>query len=234
MIPSDKALRLVHSPGAGDRGRRPPRWRLEVEVRVADPVVAAALSTIARSTATRTSLRQDDGAPTARPASPDGNSASGVRRFTSLLITDRTPTSTAPRAWSGAQGAATVLVVGSMPYDARWALQTMAAVPVHGMVPAQRPADLVEVLAALADDVVQVPASVVEMARSAPALTGEQYELAEQLVAGRSNPEICRALGISQSGVKRRLSTLFELFEVENRVQAAALAAGLGIRPATR
>ena len=134
----------------------------------------------------------------------------------------------------GLSGTATVLVVGATPYDARWALQTMASVPVHGMVPAQRPADLAEVLASLAADVVRVPASVVELARAAPALTREQHLLAELLVAGRSNPEICRVMGISQSGVKRRLSGLFELFGGGNRVQAAAVAAGLGIRPAPR
>ncbi len=125
-----------------------------------------------------------------------------------------------------------MLVVGPTPYDARWALQTMSTVPVHGMVLAERPDGLSDVLAALAADVVRVPASIIEAARSAPALTGEQHRLAEQLVAGCSNPEICRALGISPSGVKRRLSTLFELLEVDNRVQAAALAARLGIRPA--
>ena len=234
MIPSDKALRLVHSPGTSGRGRRPARWQVDIEVRVADPVVAAALSTVARSTVPRPTSAQPLDA-SSRAASLDGTvPTSGPARFSRLLITDSMPTATGTYAWSGVSGTATVLVVGPTPYDARWALQTMAAVPVHGMVPAQRPADLADVLASLADDVVQVPASVVELARAAPALTDEQHLLAELLVAGRSNPEICRVMGISQSGVKRRLSALFELFDVDNRVQAAAVAAGLGVRPAQR
>ena len=151
-----------------------------------------------------------------------------------MLITDTTPTVAQGGGQHGAPGTANVLVVGPTPYDARWALQTMSTVPVHGMVLAERPAGLAEVLASLAADVVRVPVSIVEAARSAPALTDEQQRLASYLVAGCSNPEMCGALGISQSGVKRRLSTLFELLEVDNRVQAAALAARLGIRAARR
>ncbi len=234
VIPSDKALRLVHSPGVSGRGRRPARWQVDIEVRVADPVVGAALSTVARSAVPRSTAARPLGA-SSGAASLDGTApTSGPARFSRLLITDVSPTPPGDHAWSGVSGTATVLVVGPTPYDARWALQTMATVPVHGMVPAQRPADLAEVLASLAGDVVQVPASVVELARAAPALTHEQHVLAELLVAGRSNPEICRVMDISQSGVKRRLSSLFELFEVDNRVQAAAVAAGLGIRPASR
>ncbi len=232
-------------------------------MRVSDPVLAAALSTVARnavvhSPASSSAPAPHDGAPldagpldaspleggphdgaphggASGPGSLDGStSTSGPDRLTRVLVTDRAPTSKGPRAWSGDRATGTVLVVGPTPYDARWALQAMATVPVHGVVPAQHPGRLADVLAALAVDVVQVPASVVELARSAPALTDEQHTLAELLVAGRSNPEICRVMGISQSGVKRRLSALFDLFEVDNRVQAAAVAAGLGIRAAAR
>lgn len=127
---------------------------------------------------------------------------------------------------------ATVLVIGPTPFDARRALDLMVAVPFHGMITPDRPEGMNDVLDALDHQGVFVPVEVIERARTVPALTDLDLALAAELMAGRTNPQISATLGLSISGLKRRLTMLFELLEVDNRVQAAATAARLGVPPA--
>jgi two-component system, NarL family, response regulator LiaR len=55
-------------------------------------------------------------------------------------------------------------------------------------------------------------------------LTPREVPVLEQIVEGRSNPEIAEALGISVQTVKEHVASLMEKLGVENRTQAAVQA----------
>jgi two-component system, NarL family, nitrate/nitrite response regulator NarL len=60
-------------------------------------------------------------------------------------------------------------------------------------------------------------------------LTPRERELLEHLVAGRSNGQIARALGLSEKTIRNGFSSVFAKLQVSDRVQAALLAKELGV-----
>lgn len=67
-----------------------------------------------------------------------------------------------------------------------------------------------------------VPRFLLEREAGAPAegLSGRQLEVLAQLVEGRSNKEIARALALSESTVKTHLAAIFRVLKARNRTQA--------------
>lgn len=53
-------------------------------------------------------------------------------------------------------------------------------------------------------------------------LTGRQIEVLAQLIQGRSNKEIARALGMAEPTVKGHLVTIFRVLRVRNRAEAVS------------
>lgn len=120
------------------------------------------------------------------------------------------------------------------------------AAGVHGYVPKGLGVeDLAKALQLILEGFVYVPASLPDLpARkraSAPgghplasegverlaALTPRQREVLELIVAGKSNKEIARALGLGEGTVKVHLAALFRNLGVNNRAAAAAAGARL-------
>lgn len=56
-------------------------------------------------------------------------------------------------------------------------------------------------------------------------LTARQIEVLQLIVEGKSNKEIARSLNMAHTTVKAHLATIFRTLEVENRTQAAIIAA---------
>lgn len=67
-----------------------------------------------------------------------------------------------------------------------------------------------------------VPPFLVQRERQAPAevLSERQLDVLGQLVEGRSNKEIARALAVAESTVKTHLAGIFRVLKVRNRTQA--------------
>lgn len=67
-----------------------------------------------------------------------------------------------------------------------------------------------------------VPPFLLQRDRFAPAetLSGRQLEVLAQLVDGRANKEIARALELAESTVKTHLAAIFRVLKVRNRTQA--------------
>ena len=61
-----------------------------------------------------------------------------------------------------------------------------------------------------------------------PSLTPRQEEVLLQLMEGRSNKDISRALGMSEETVKNHVSNVLRAFDAQNRTQAVAAATRLG------
>jgi pimeloyl-ACP methyl ester carboxylesterase/DNA-binding CsgD family transcriptional regulator len=70
-------------------------------------------------------------------------------------------------------------------------------------------------------------------AHALPELTAREQAVLELLAQGRSNPEIARALGLSEKTVRNYVSTLFDKLQVSSRPEAIVLAreAGFGFAP---
>ena len=62
-------------------------------------------------------------------------------------------------------------------------------------------------------------------------LTGQEVRVLEQLVGGRSNKEIARAMGLSPNTIKTHLANLYAKLSVSRRTQAVNLARDLGLVP---
>jgi DNA-binding NarL/FixJ family response regulator len=61
---------------------------------------------------------------------------------------------------------------------------------------------------------------------AAESLTERQIEVLAQLVQGRSNKEIARAVGMAESTVKGHLVTIFRVLRVRNRAEAVSAGQG--------
>jgi DNA-binding CsgD family transcriptional regulator len=68
-------------------------------------------------------------------------------------------------------------------------------------------------------------------AQASLGLTGQEMKVLALIVAGQSNKEIARALGLSPNTVKTHLANLFAKLSVGRRTQAVARARELGLAP---
>ncbi|WP_035054202.1 LuxR C-terminal-related transcriptional regulator [Andreprevotia chitinilytica] len=74
------------------------------------------------------------------------------------------------------------------------------------------------------------PAEPGQLASSQLGLSPRQADVLRLLIEGRSNKEICRALGIAESTVKTHLDTIFRKLDANSRTQAVVAAARMGLR----
>jgi len=63
----------------------------------------------------------------------------------------------------------------------------------------------------------------------AAALTPRQLEVLDLMAKGRTNREICEALGIAEGTTKAHVATILEALDVANRTEAAAVMRDLGL-----
>lgn len=123
-----------------------------------------------------------------------------------------------------------VLVCGATPVDAQAAVAAFGRGEVQAVICREQPSQLVTALDALDAGLCLVPVDVVERARLAPELTDRQRDVLQAVMAGQSNPEIARALGLRPVTVKREVSTLFARFEAVRRMDLIGRAYDLGYR----
>jgi DNA-binding NarL/FixJ family response regulator len=64
---------------------------------------------------------------------------------------------------------------------------------------------------------------------SGASLTPRQRDVLERLIEGKSNKEISREMGLSEATVKAHLAAIFRCLNVDNRTEAARVAAQRGL-----
>jgi LuxR family transcriptional regulator, maltose regulon positive regulatory protein len=69
----------------------------------------------------------------------------------------------------------------------------------------------------------------VPLSSNAPQFSSREFEVLEELIQGRSNKEIARALDMTEHTVKFHLKNIFTKLKVERRGQAIAMARELGL-----
>ena len=107
--------------------------------------------------------------------------------------------------------------------DAVMDIGAVAAVPKTA-----RTHEFIEVLAAVIDNALpQGPAGGASLA--VDDLSPRQIEVLRHLIDGRTNKEICRALGLSPSTVKTHVTAIFQKLGAATRTQAVTIATRLGL-----
>jgi len=71
-------------------------------------------------------------------------------------------------------------------------------------------------------------------AEPASPLTPRQLDVAQLLILGKTNKEICNELDMAEGTCKTHLAAIFETLDVTNRTEAAAALRELGIEPKRR
>ncbi len=123
-----------------------------------------------------------------------------------------------------------VVSASENPKDIRAALAAGAA----GFIPKQEsPSVLLAALRFVLAGGTYVPPSLANAAPDqlapTPSLTPRQRDVLAMLVAGQSNKEIGRQLGLAEQTVKGHLLTIFRIMNVRNRVEAVQAARAIGI-----
>lgn len=198
-----------------------PERSVDVQILVADPVLATSLERVAR----RWSATRGDAL--RRPVLVIDVPTAAVARSGDLTAHD-TPGGNSPAGLDPV--AAVVRVIDGTPVAARDALESMLSAGIAGVVRADRVEELTAVLDALDSGMAPVPLELIADARTVPDLSPEQLDLLTGVLGGLSNREVGQSLGISLSVVKRQIRSLFDAFDVDDRIQLAVAASRLGFR----
>lgn len=178
-----------------------------MRIQVADPELASSLERVVRHWSATSSDR---------PRRP-------------VVVTDSVP-SRGDTVGGAVHSPVVVLVVDRTPVAAREALEAVLVAGIAGVVRADHVEELSAVLDALDTEMAPVPLDLIVDARAVPDLTEEQLALLAGLLAGSSNRAAGEELGMSLSAVKRQVRSLFDAFDVDDRVQLAVAASRLGFR----
>ena len=92
--------------------------------------------------------------------------------------------------------------------------------------------ELKDALDATTRGYVLVPRRVHELAHALPRLDARERDVLQAVMAGQSNRQIARTLGVSEATVKRTVAALVGRLGAARRESLTAVALGLGFRPA--
>lgn len=144
-----------------------------------------------------------------------------------VLVTDRVPVHAVP----GAPGSGVVLVCDPTPSAARAAVDAVADLVVSSVVCSDQPDDLHAALEGLSAGRACVPMRILTLAARMPRLTERQSVLLGAVLAGQTNADMARALGLSAASVKRELGRMYARMGVSSRAALSARALELGVPP---
>lgn len=127
---------------------------------------------------------------------------------------------------------ADVVVIPPTPATCRAAVATSGADEPASIVATDRLGELADALDATRRGYVLVPRRVHRLAGTLPRLDDRERDVLQAVMAGQSNGQIARALGVSEATVKRTVASLVGRLGAARRESLTAMALDLGFRPA--
>ena len=124
-----------------------------------------------------------------------------------------------------------ILVTEPTPRACRAAVDEVMSGTAHAIVLADQPDQLATALRAVASGNATTPSRAIAMAAELPPLSERQEQIMRATLAGQTNKQLSRGLGLSPASIKRELTDLYRLLGVINRLELAHRAMTLGFVP---
>ena len=121
-----------------------------------------------------------------------------------------------------------ILVTDPTPRACRSAVDEVMSGMAHAVVLSDQPDQLATALHAVAGGHATTPSRAIALAAELPALSDRQERIMRATLAGQTNKQLSRGLGLSPASIKRELTDLYRLLGVINRLELAHRAMTLG------
>jgi DNA-binding NarL/FixJ family response regulator len=130
-----------------------------------------------------------------------------------------------------AQSTYRILVTEPTPKDCRGAVDQIMTGAAQAVVLADQPDQLAAVLRAVGAGNATAPSRAIELAAGMPTLSSRQVVILRAILAGQTNKQLSRGLGLSPASIKRELTELYRHLDAANRLELAHRAMSLGFGP---
>ena len=124
-----------------------------------------------------------------------------------------------------------ILVTEPTPKACRSAVDQIMSGRAHAVVLADQPDQLATALGAVGRGHATAPSRAIELASQLPLLTERQVQIMGAILAGQTNKQLSRGLGLSPASIKRELTELYRHLCAANRLELAHRAMTLGYSP---
>ena len=124
-----------------------------------------------------------------------------------------------------------ILVTEPTPRACRSAVAEIITGRAHAVVLADQPDQLATALSAVDRGHATAPSRAIELAAQLPSLTERQVQIMQAILAGQTNKQLSRGLGLSPASIKRELTELYRHLGAANRLELAHRTMTLGYSP---
>jgi DNA-binding NarL/FixJ family response regulator len=124
-----------------------------------------------------------------------------------------------------------ILVTEPTPKACRGAVAEIVTGRAHAVVLADQPDQLATALTAVDRGHATAPSRAIELAALLPSLTERQVQIMQAILAGQTNKQLSRGLGLSPASIKRELTELYRHLGAANRLELAHRTMTLGYSP---
>jgi DNA-binding NarL/FixJ family response regulator len=124
-----------------------------------------------------------------------------------------------------------ILVTDPTPKACRGAVDEVMTGAAQAVVLADQPDQLATALGAVGGGNATTPSRAIELAAALPCLSERQELIMRAILAGQTNKQLSRGLGLSPASIKRELTELYRHLGAANRLELAHRAMTLGFDP---
>ena len=124
-----------------------------------------------------------------------------------------------------------ILVTEPTPKDCRGAVDEIMSGTAQAVVLADQPDQLATALQAVGAGNATAPSRAIELAAAMPQFSSRQVVIMRAILAGQTNKQLSRGLGLSPASIKRELTELYRHLDAANRLELAHRAMILGFGP---
>ena len=124
-----------------------------------------------------------------------------------------------------------ILVTDPTPKACRAAVDVVMTGAAQAVVLADQPDQLATALRAVGGGNATTPSRAIELAAELPSLSERQESIMQATLAGQTNKQLSRGLGLSPASIKRELTELYRHLGAANRLELAHRAMTLGFGP---
>jgi DNA-binding NarL/FixJ family response regulator len=124
-----------------------------------------------------------------------------------------------------------ILVTEPTPKACRGAVDEIMSGTAQAVVMADQPDQLATALRAVGAGNATAPSRAIELALSMPSLSERQEVILRAILAGQTNKQLSRGLGLSPASIKRELTELYRHLDASNRLELAHRTMTLGLGP---
>ena len=124
-----------------------------------------------------------------------------------------------------------ILVTDPTPKACRAAVDVVMPGAAQAVVLADQPDQLATALRAVGGGNATTPSRAIELAAELPSLSERQESIMQATLAGQTNKQLSRGLGLSPASIKRELTELYRHLGAANRLELAHRAMTLGFGP---